>query len=1003
MPEQTFRSPNFFEREIDLSAPAALTPSGVPGGIIGTANRGPAFVPVTVGNFNEFVSKFGNLDPKKHGPYAVNEFLKNKTSLTYLRVLGAGSNESLEDMSKTDATGQVKNAGMHLSGTLSTAAGNGNRKNGVVQFLAAEHAVQTSQEKRIPMFSDNITFNTPTSDPHLIRAVFMTPNTARIMVQAVAGTFANSQNDQAVANASGKFEVVISSSLGASFFTTGANAGVKTVIVSLDPSSPDYIAKVLNTDPDKLNSEQHLLYADFPVDAEVADVVSQKVAILSGSQFRSVASGDPNFHMEQAFGSFDTRFKAPQTPWIISQPFGDFEQDLFKFEAVDDGEYANTLYKISIADLRASLDESNPYGTFTVNVRDWNDTDRNPVILESFVNCTLNPNATNYVARLIGDRRVTYNFDMVSENERRITVTGKYPNISKYVRIIMSDDVEREVIQKNCLPFGFRGLSLLKTNDALTNFDIPSPANSRLAGRGIANEFSASVLPPIPFRTKITKGVINNLPSWLGEAASTESVESSLHWGVKFERNAASNVNDTAEKNGLLASYTKFFGLEKLDTFVTGSGADKFNNNKFTLARVALEATSSAGLVGSISQQMKTAAYVRDGAVNSTDYTVDTTGRDNRYTFATLLSKLSASQFNKYSSYMKFTTFLFGGWDGTNIFDRDARRLNDKSTAFDGGAGSSANYTTPGFSTNFAGSLTQNSSVQSYKTAIDIMTDPMFSSVNILAIPGIREEYLTTYAMNKVRDYGLAFYVMDIPAYDDSAARIFDDSTSRPSVLETIRSFDSRVIDNNYAGTYFPDVFIDDAVNRRRVKVPASIAALSALANTDRVRYPWFAPAGFDRASLEFVSNVGVRLNVSDRDSLYDSRINPIATFPRLGYVIYGQKTLQINKSALDRVNVRRLLLEVKRIVIGSAQRLVFEQNTPDVRSRFVAEASLALSAIQSQSGVDAFQVIMNESNNTQDDIDNNRLNGKIIVVPTRVIEYIAIDFIITNSGVQFV
>jgi hypothetical protein len=244
---------------------------------------------------------------------------------------------------------------------------------------------------------------------------------------------------------------------------------------------------------------------------------------------------------------------------------------------------------------------------------------------------------------------------------------------------------------------------------------------------------------------------------------------------------------------------------------------------------------------------------------------------------------------------------------------------------------------------------------------------------------------------------------MDIPSYDDSGNRLYDDSSAKPSVKKTVDIFDSRAIDNNYSTTYFPDVFIDDATNIRRIKVPASVAALGALGFNDRVSYPWFAPAGFNRAALDFVTNVAVRLNVSDRDRLYDSRINPIATFPRLGYVIYGQKTLQVSKSALDRVNVRRLLLEVKRIIIGIANRIVFEQNTPAVRNNFVSNAVFQLSLIQTQAGIEAFQVVMNETNNTQEDVDLNKLNGRIVVVPTRAIEYIAIDFIITNAGVQFV
>ena len=144
-------------------------------------------------------------------------------------------------------------------------------------------------------------------------------------------------------------------------------------------------------------------------------------------------------------------------------------------------------------------------------------------------------------------------------------------------------------------------------------------------------------------------------------------------------------------------------------------------------------------------------------------------------------------------------------------------------------------------------------------------------------------------------------------------------------------------------------------------------------------------------------------MKAADRERLYASRINPIATFPRQGFVIFGQKTLQIKSSALDRVNVRRLLLEVKRIIMGIALKLEFEQNTPDVRNKFVSDSVLQLGLIQSQAGIEAFQVIMNETNNTQSDIDQNKLNGRIVVVPTRVIEFIAVDFIITNSGVQFV
>jgi hypothetical protein len=401
---------------------------------------------------------------------------------------------------------------------------------------------------------------------------------------------------------------------------------------------------------------------------------------------------------------------------------------------------------------------------------------------------------------------------------------------------------------------------------------------------------------------------------------------------------------------------------------------------------------------------MKETAYIRNASLDSSDYTWTESSR-RRLTFASLLSTAPAATFNRFSAYSKFTNFMYGGFDGVNFLNRDARRINDKSVSFDASTagGASTNNSIDGFTTNPSGTDKSNNGVASYLTAVDITTNPLEANSNILVIPGIREPYITDQTMQKVRDYGLAMYVMDIPSYDDNGSRLYDNSSEKPNVNQTTTQFDGRAIDNNYAAVYYPDVFIDDATNRRKVKVPASVPALGALAFNDRVTYPWFAPAGFNRAALDFVNNVAVRLGGADKDRLYESRINPIASFPRLGYVIYGQKTLQINKSALDRVNVRRLMLEIKRIIVDIAQRIVFEQNTPAVRNKFVADTSFQLGLIQAQAGVEAFQVVMNESNNTQEDVDLNRLNGRIVVVPTRVVEYIAIDFIVTNSGVQFV
>ena len=148
--------------------------------------------------------------------------------------------------------------------------------------------------------------------------------------------------------------------------------------------------------------------------------------------------------------------------------------------------------------------------------------------------------------------------------------------------------------------------------------------------------------------------------------------------------------------------------------------------------------------------------------------------------------------------------------------------------------------------------------------------------------------------------------------------------------------------------------------------------------------------------------NVENRLTSADRDTLYDARINPIAVFPNSGFVVFGQKTMLFAKSALDRVNVRRLMLEVKRKVVRIADKLLFEPNNAATRARFVCQVTPELALIQLQAGIEQFKVICDETNNSSTDVEANKLNGRIVVVPTRAVEFISVDFIITNSGVTF-
>ena len=1163
MSEQTFRSPGFFEQEIELTAPGAQ-PIGVPGGLVGAAAGGPAFVPTTVASFSDFEARFGGLDPNYPSTYAANEWMKHKGALTFIRVLGAGANASSADFAATLSQGVVRNAGFKLTGqavslpddatsdfaagsvtivSFATISGASNRKvtlistdgtsktyvfkngttgnldgtdvivdhtaggitnedtlaaefktaiesaNGhgagrltvvrtsatlnitqvvggtagnttitlsnvgsgeitkvdftggdesafdgrktnVVQFLVARHKLPAdtttpSEWRGFPVFSDNPSFSPPSADTlNIVRGVLMFPTGARGMVLDMTGSGAAWSGTGALIddlastdlNSSstnyGKFKLAISSSLGSTFGSTDSIPGVRILTASFDPSANDYFGKVLNTDPTKLQAEQHVLYLDFPVESELAplDVV--------GDSCVAITSGTNSYYSN--FGRFDTRYKAARTPSIISQPFGSTEYDLFHFETITDGAAGNDLFKISISNVRASTDPTNPFGTFDVVIRDLYDTDTSPRELERFSGCSLNPASSNYISKKIGDYKVSFNFDSVDTDEQRLSVSGKFPNASRRVRVVVDERVAKQNVPTSILPFGFRGIPVVRTSQTLTDTESTltlgnnsygtAGALPRLSCYGTTN-LTGSIVPPLPFRFKVTKGVVDGT-SFTGQPGILEIPDSRYHWGVKFERlpstgsteNAVMAANDGTEFNTLINAYSKMQGIEKLDALITGSHADAFNANKFTLARVALSNLTLSDVTGTIEAHMKEAAYIRNGVPNSTDYKVsDTIG--NRLTFASLLSG-SAATFNKFSEYAKFSTVFYGGFDGVNIFDSAASLLGDKatSTESDGRAGTGSTPTNiTGLGYNPGGSELSNNAINSYRVAAKLMTDPVTTNVNVIAVPGIKDPLVTNYVSSRLANYALAMYVLDAPSYDDANARIFDGSGLKPNVAKTADALTARSLNNNYVATYFPDVFVNDTSVGRRVKVPASVAALGALAYGDLVAYPWYAPAGFNRGALDFVSNVEVRLSAADRDYLYDSKINPIASFPGNGYVIFGQKTLQISRSAFDRVNVRRLFLELKRVIRDVARGLLFEPNDATTRSNFISRATPLLALIKSQAGIEQYRIIMDETNNTPADVAASKLNGRIIVVPTRAVEFIAVDFIITPAGVEFI
>ena len=277
-----------------------------------------------------------------------------------------------------------------------------------------------------------------------------------------------------------------------------------------------------------------------------------------------------------------------------------------------------------------------------------------------------------------------------------------------------------------------------------------------------------------------------------------------------------------------------------------------------------------------------------------------------------------------------------------------------------------------------------------YRKAIDAVSNPDEFDINMIALPGVINRLhssVTTYAKDMCEDRLDCFYVMDAGGYSDSIT----------TVNNSLTSFDS-----NYVATYHPWVKILDTDKNKPVWVPPSVVLPGVIAFNDAVGAEWYAPAGLNRGGLPNVIEVKTRLTHAERDTLYEGRINPIATFPGQGATVFGQKTLQAKPSALDRINVRRLLIAVKKYIASSTRYLVFENNTAATRNRFLSIVNPYLESIQQRNGLYAFKVVMDDTNNTPDVIDRNIMVGEIYLQPTKTAEFIVLDFNILPTGAAF-
>ena len=322
----------------------------------------------------------------------------------------------------------------------------------------------------------------------------------------------------------------------------------------------------------------------------------------------------------------------------------------------------------------------------------------------------------------------------------------------------------------------------------------------------------------------------------------------------------------------------------------------------------------------------------------------------------------------------KFMVPMQGGFDGARPNLPKLSGTNIKSTNTFG----------------FDCSGTTTAGTKAYNKAFSVLSNTDFYDMNMLITPGVIDSLhplVTSAARNLVEQRQDTFYIMDSNALTDSIDTVVQQVTN---------------IDSNYAATYYPWVRVVDPGKNKPIYVPPSVVMPGVLAFNDSVTAPWYAPAGLTRGGLTTAIGTYKNLSQANRDTLYENRVNPIANFPNEGICVWGQKTLQARPSALDRVNVRRLLIEVKKFIASSTRYLVFEQNTSATRNRFLSIVNPYLEQVRAQQGLSAFRVQMDETNNTPDVIDRNLMYGQIFLQPTRTAEFIVLDFNIQPTGASF-
>jgi len=975
-----FVSPGVFINEIDNSFIPASAPLIGPV-VIGRASRGLGMQPVTVESYSDFVRMFGDTVPGNgtgdvyrdgnyqspmYGTYAAKAFLNAKVApLTYVRLLGQqdANNDATTD---AQAGWKTDNDVVEDGGLL----GNGGAY-GLWVFVSQ---------------SSNSTVNVGTQAQNIgtgsLAAIWYL-NSGRIMLSGgMYGGAPISPEGNANTASLGAAIGTDSNGLFTVTITGSVNNSEETIQFNFDDSSENFVRKKFNTNPQLAASgsfypprtngsgseRDYFLGESFEQDLRwkglntgVLMGVMMPIALVN-----TVSTGPHNLKGQAS--------REARAGWFIGQDLGTpgsyvpfNQQKLFRLIGRGHGSWLQKNVKVSIEKIRASSTTSSEYGTFSVVLRQFTDTDNSVVILERFDNCNLDPSSPNYVARKIGNQYQTWD-----TTNLRLRLYGAYPNESRFVYVQMNDSVDQGASDATLLPFGYFA------PPRFTNIVDVTASGSAAVSSFVTGGLVAQC------------GEKGNYVSGGIAVASYIQVSSRLTASFTFP---SGNMRVSASDGGLSDPRNAYFGFST-SRDQTSTRSDKSAADWLNLLYVGFPDDPTAAYEPATGVRGWAEVFSMDNLSSSSDgtYVYQSGSR------ADGTSETSGSYVDLVDAgYDKFTAPFWGGFDGFDI--KKPNPIYNKGIPGAGGSG--------------AGTGTNLNSYVYYtiKRAIDTVADPEFIDMNLLTAPGVTQEGLTAHMVNVCEERADSLTIIDLPdVYIPPAEAYYSSITSRIGTTPTnaATNLRNRRIDSSYGCTFYPWVQTRDEQSGKLFWVPPSVVMMGVLASSEAKSAVWFAPAGFNRGGLSEgaagipVTGITERLTSRERDTLYESYINPIASFPSTGIVVFGQKTLQERQSALDRINVRRLVIYLKKQISILSTRILFEQNVQATWNRFKSLIEPLLSNVKTQFGITDYKLILDETTTTPDLIDQNILYAKIMIKPARAIEYIAIDFVIMSTGASF-